>query len=390
MGLEILSDPTVRKLTKCFLFLSVAVPLLFAFLVGDPLAVFYLTPVMVDNWHYRNLVQDPHRGNDPNYWAKEMKLSFIAPSTTNLSPAEVTEEAKYPGFPILQKNYSNPASPEKVWELMLNSNLIKDVDLAKMAKGHIDHLSLNCKRDWNHTSCSLLEAMDLMENTDDNLYIGFQQPFTDEDMAKILGYKELSDFIHLPRYWGHSFFLHRLYHKALTAGVHCAPIDSVAFQVQGKKTWLLWEPYHFARNVPFLAFEGFFTKEQTDDDLMDKLGSAYVVETEPGDVLHFGSGWCHSVLSEEGDSVLFTLRYMPLWKNFFRLPYAFSLTKAARTMIRGKDPRARECTALYGPMCDYFTEGGAMECGRSNRFTQLVEHLKDRMADASLYANSAW
>jgi len=362
-------------------------PVFFSWMTNDWQAIFYLTPTFIDNWHFRTFVENTGKTNDLENPPPEMELSFLGPSLTDKTPAEIVETSVY-GYPTLLKGYSNPAPFERLMTLMKNATLIDDVDVASVSDSDLDHLSSNCKKEWSHKQMSLYEMIDIMENEDRSVYTGFQSPFENEEMNEMLGFNDMSEYVYIPRFYAYSFFFAKLAHAQMTAGIHCAPVESAAFQVMGKKTWLFWEPHHFAKNVPHMTFQGWFTKEQTDDELQAKLGRAFVMETEPGDYLYFGSGWCHAVLSEEGYGLLFTIRYFPDRFKFTKLPWSFLFQFFARRWFRGLMNRSRDCHEVYGTMCKYFTDGGNMDCGKSTSFYKTVDLLKARMADPSKYGKS--
>lgn len=354
----------------------------------DPILLSYFLPVGLEA-HYHDYLVDRTKKNDPNYWAEPLEMTFL--SASNRSTLTMKHEW---GHPVLIKN-AFEKRPEwgEIFSAFKDAAEVADdtLSVSKWPNDHLnhDHVSFNCKMDREHYLTNFSDFLHDLETTDVDMRTGFTSPIPESVLVDLYGFDVDKLF---PDYLYYSMFISRLTRTRITAGLHCAPFESVGMQLYGKKTWFFVDPKQMGSRIDHIIFGPITTFGLTDDELLEQMGDVVVAETEPGDVLYFGPNQCHIVLTEEGNSVMFNFRYKPnvpkffklvpfnLWGKFFwRLMQRGVLLQSLSAETGSKKGRPTKCTDIWGRQCmDQYDQ---LDCGPSNRVQQLVEFLAARMSN---------
>mmetsp|Transcript_92934 Transcript_92934/g.200971 ORF Transcript_92934/g.200971 Transcript_92934/m.200971 type:complete len:385 (+) Transcript_92934:44-1198(+) len=118
--------------------------------------------------------------------------------------------------------------------------------------------------------------------------------------------------------WFEHSFISNLDQDSITAPFHANGLtDSMAYQVMGKKTWVFLPPPTWVDLMQgTAAAAALFVKRSPP---AGSKPEAYVVTTEPGDVLFFPNCWGHSVYTYAGPNLLLNFRKV-VPSNFLRHP----------------------------------------------------------------------
>jgi len=201
-----------------------------------------------------------------------------------------------------------------------------------------------------------------------HLYAGFEaitDPVIIEDITG-LDLKVLGD------YRQNNLFTSNLPREIVTAPMHCAPIDSVAIQLLGTKTWFFVSPDDLAA-IPNIPMPTAFNLPMTDDELLSKVNKIIVVKQEPGDVLYFGPHWCHVVSTSPGPNLMFNMRYnaVPkIHKGPLSLAGKILLRMATRKMGGLPQDNKDEFPIIFGDLNRFFSN-----CGPSEFFNSMLKTL---------------
>ncbi|KAH8054292.1 hypothetical protein JL722_9026 [Aureococcus anophagefferens] len=170
-------------------------------------------------------------------------------------------------------------------------------------------------------------------------YAGFEAITDTEDVEKVLGIK--SDQMGGRDYKMNNLFTSNFQNDTASAGLHCAPIDSLSIQL-----------------------------------LLKKVKHVHVVKQEPGDAIYFGPNWCHSVWTDAGPNVMFNLRYQSpkLLKGGPKYLFFKALFRGIKHGFKfGKNPQDNRVIFgdIYEYLNHYFTE-----CGPSKSAEKLFATAK--------------
>jgi hypothetical protein len=106
----------------------------------------------------------------------------------------------------------------------------------------------------------------------------------------------------------------------LATPIHAAPTGhSFAFQMVGKKLWLLMSPEEMEKYSPICTPATLLTKGSEREFFASKPSTLIAVQEE-GDLLFFPVHWGHAVLTKEGPNVMLVLREKALLAGFLRQP----------------------------------------------------------------------
>lgn len=295
-----------------FLALFVAALALVFYLHPDYLIV--MIPMYYDGYmvqHLYNSTRDTRRnsGVDPKY---APLISHIHP--TKISAENFKDILAPTGYPVLVKKMV-PIDPDAIIGKVSVGNQGRPMRMLSFENYSEPHFSPSCsvtsvKRE--EVNFDVFAKAHLFQNVAKNhshLYAGFEA-ITDADTIKDitgLDWKVLGD------YKQNNMFTSNLPREIVTAPMHCAPIDSVAIQLLGTKTWFFVSPEDLS-GIPNIPMPTAFNLPMTDDELLSKVNKIIVVKQEPGDVLYFGPHWCHVVSTSPGPNLMFNMRYNAITK----------------------------------------------------------------------------
>jgi len=311
-----------------------------------------------------NLLFDLTATNDPNSWAPAPLLTYVEHTPIN----NITEIVDPNGLPILVRNYVDPPSEKFILDTLIEKNKGRPIRVLDWRNRTENHISPACGGvPKNKITMNFEEYAAKLESVR-NLYAGFEKLTDAEVVSKFLGF-QMEDIIP-GQYKQNNLFLSNFDRTLMSAGLHCAPIDSVAIQLVGKKTWLLASPDQLAE-VKAIPMPTFFPLSMTDDELFTKFSEFRVVEAGPGDALYFGPNWCHAVITHEGTNVMFNARFNARQKfldgnkwNLLRLIF--------RKWTRDFAGNPQDNVETQGPLYDTINNQFE-DCKTSNRLEEIVK-----------------
>jgi hypothetical protein len=178
-------------------------------------------------------------------------------------------------------------------------------------------------------------------------------------------------------------FLANLEQDKMIAPMHCAgESDSLIIQLAGAKTWYFTTPQQLG-TLPAIPCPVFLHLPMTDDELLERSGdTVYQITTMPGDVMVFGPGQCHAVITHAGPNVMFNIRYdapekLAAEADWYTDPLTWANVKLKydiRTATRQKSWNAKTGgrTAM-GPLYGSLGNGIYHDCGPSAKVRYMVE-----------------
>ena len=281
------------------------------------------------------------------------------------------------GYPTLLKG-AFVKDQDEVVAFLSEKNKGKQMRMLNFEKYTDPHFSISCVK-------GLDEVMtDFDQYARDNLftnysregspyYAGFEAITDTEDVEKVLGIK--SDQMGGRNYKMNNLFTSNFQNDTASAGLHCAPIDSLSIQLVGTKTWYFVGPDDL-KDIPSTPLPTFMPFPHTDDELLKKVKHVHVVKQEPGDAVYFGPNWCHSVWTDAGPNVMFNLRYQSpkLLKGGPKYPFFKALFRGIKHGFKfGKNPQDNRVIFgdIYEYLNHYFTE-----CGPSKSAEKLFATAK--------------
>jgi len=277
------------------------------------------------------------------------------------------------GYPRHVKNMLN-VDHDKIIDLLSEKNAGKKMRMLSFENWHTPHISTACNdfKIPKEVAFDEFAKNHLYKDVSDNhsdLYAGFEAITDANTLDDLLGI----DILSLGDYRQNNLFASNFKQEIMSAGMHCAPIDSLTFQLIGTKTWYFVSPENLAeiQNIPMPTA---FPLPLTDDELLQKIKSIYVVKQGPGDVVYFGPHWCHAVSTSKGPNVMFNLRYNN--PDLIKAgPLSLSLKVFIRLMTRtlGGLPQenTKEFPLIFSDLNSWFTD-----CGISTALVQIFEKIQ--------------
>lgn len=310
----------------------------------------------------------------------EVRMPFV----TRLIPQNITQDnvedlLNPSGFPLHVKNFVSP-DHDKLVTMLTESNKGKDMrmlDYSAAAGRTGNHFSPSCTHGGLNTQNVPFDEFStnhLFPEKASNhswLYAGFEAITDPTTIRDILGVEieELGD------YRQNNLFTSNFPEEILSAAMHCAPIDSLTFQLIGTKTWYLVSPEDLAalKSIPMPTA---FNLPMTDDELLSKIKNIHIVKQGPGDAFYFGPHWCHAVSTEAGPNIMFNMRYNAREKLKKYAPTSLLLKLMYRHFTRaiGKNPQdnaVNNYPLIFEDLNSWFSD-----CGPSEAFDKLFDYVK--------------
>lgn len=174
-------------------------------------------------------------------------------------------------------------------------------------------------------------------------------------------------------YKQNNLFTSNFPHEIFTASMHCAPIDSLALQLIGTKTWIFASPEELNK-IPAIPMPTSFFLPMTDDEVLSKMSTLHVVKQGPGDALYFGPHWCHAVSTAKGPNLMLNMRYFAK-KKIFAGPWELTAKILFRLYIsvRGTGLNPQDNHLLYPVIYDDLMHYFQNKCGFSHSFDTLYK-----------------
>lgn len=302
-------------------------------------------------------------------------VSRILPSVINKN--DLRELLSPDGTPIFVKGVLN-VSQDTILEVMNRGNRGKTMRMLSYANRSTPHFSPSCAtlrsrivQEYSHFAES-----HLFSNVSDNhspLYAGFEGITDPEILEEITGL----DINQLGDYRLNNLFLANFPEETMTATLHFEPIESVAIQLVGTKTWYLVSPDQLSE-LKAIPMPTSFNLPLTDDELLSKLKVIHYVKAEPGDILYFGPHWGHAVSTSEGPNVMFTVRYNAVNK-IKKGPVNISLKIFLRFLTRNIGGLPQDNTDIYPLLYDDLN-GYFGDCGPSGTWLKIYNAVKSARA----------
>jgi len=330
-----------------------------------------IAPVPVDDWLLQKIWPPMSNPNGADYWAADPMLSEVLP--TNITQLSDIFHPK--GYPVVVENYVDAPDFPSLAARLLKENRGKKIRVLNFGMKtalNESHMS-NCASGGPFAEEPvMMNFEDFIQNMEDmdDLYAGFETITDIEVVNDLLGGTDFRELV--PNYKQNNLFFANFRRTLLSAGFHCAPIDSLAIQITGKKTWFLASPEQLAAltNIPLPTF---FPIGLNDDDLLDQVKEFRIVTAGPGDALYFGPNWCHAVITHQGPNIMFNMRYDAKHKvKGGPLSLLAKIIFRSLTRTFGKNPQDNSET--QGPIYQRITKMFE-NCGRSNRLEELVSRF---------------
>ena len=354
-------SPTVRR--------SIFVALIAILIYRNIDFIIVLLPKYVDAYFLRSL------------YSREkvnMNTTFTPPLIATIPPMEanlgnITELFDPHGYPRHVKNMLN-IDHNKIIDLLSEKNSGKTMRMLSFENWNTPHISTSCNQFKVPKEIAFDEFAKnhLYQEASDNhsdLYAGFEAITDSATLDQLLGL----DIQSLGDYRQNNLFASNFKEEIMSAGMHCAPIDSLTFQLIGTKTWYFASPENLAeiKNIPMPTA---FPLPLTDDELLEKLKTIYIVKQEPGDVVYFGPHWCHAVSTSKGPNVMFNLRYNN--PDLIKAgPISLSIKVLIRLLTRtlGGLPQenTKEFPLIFSDLNSWFKD-----CGVSKAMVELFEKIQ--------------
>lgn len=303
----------------------------------------------------------------------------LEPLISHIHPTEMSAEnfknmLSFPGYPVLIKNMVPTNDPDAILRKVSVGTKGRLMRMLSFENYSDPHFSPSCsttsvKRE--EVNFDDFAGSHLFTNVSENhspLYAGFEaitDPNTINDITG-LDWQVLGD------YKQNNLFTANLPRTIVTAPMHGAPIDSVAIQLIGTKTWFFVSPEDLAE-IPNIPMPTAFNLPLTDDELLSRVKKILVVKAEPGDVLYFGPHWFHTVSTSAGPNLMFNFRYNAVPK-VMQGPWSFAAKILFRMSTRsvGSLPQDNKdkFPVIYMELNKFFTK-----CGPSTFFNNLLKSL---------------
>jgi hypothetical protein len=211
------------------------------------------------------------------------------------------------GYPVHIKNAIN-VDQGSLMEILSKGNAGKKMRMISFENWTEPHFSPSCAQ-MNIPQMIEFDSYakaHLFTNVSDqhtHLYAGFESITDPALLTDILGF----DVTSLYEYRQNNLFTSNFAKELLSAPMHCAPIDSLTFQLVGTKTWYFVSPDDLA-SLPSVPMPTCFNMPMTDDELLSRIKNIHIIKQGPGDAVYFGPHWCHAVSTEAGPNVMFNMR----------------------------------------------------------------------------------
>lgn len=278
------------------------------------------------------------------------------------------------GYPVHIKNVVD-VSQDNIIEILSTGNAGKNMRMISFENWTEPHFSPSCAQmsipkviKFDDYAKNHLFSRSAKNHT--HLYAGFEA-ITDPAVLKdILGF----DVTTLNEYRQNNLFTSNFASEILSAPMHCAPIDSLTFQLVGTKTWYFVSPDDLA-SLPNIPMPTCFNLPMTDDELLSKIKNIHIVKQGPGDAVYFGPHWCHAVSTEAGPNVMFNMRYnaiKKLKKGPLSLFAKLMIRKFTRSIGGLPQDNRENYPLIYEDLNSYFPN-----CGSSHAFNGLYEAVKN-------------
>ena len=106
--------------------------------------------------------------------------------------------------------------------------------------------------------------------------------------------------------WFTTSFVSNFPEDAISTGSHAALVDSLAYQLEGTKVWLL---HHMDESSSRYFYVGSWRMfPNCLETFLSGLKKPYVAVTNPGDILYFPGSYQHMVFTKEGPNVMTNIR----------------------------------------------------------------------------------
>ena len=180
----------------------------------------------------------PNRNVKNEGVAREPMISVVLPSE-NIDANNIAEAFDPSGYPVLVKNVLN-TNQDKILQILSEKNKGKNLRMLDLTKtADVPHFSPSCSPPKTVIDIPFDEYAEnhLFSNVAKNhsyKYAGFEA-ITDISVLKELTGIDMTTLG--PEYRQNNLFSSNFPHELLSASMHCAPIDSLTFQLIGTKTW---------------------------------------------------------------------------------------------------------------------------------------------------------
>lgn len=299
------------------------------------------------------------------------------PRVTTIIPSDISMEnlkdiISHNGYPVLVKNIMSP-DQDRIVQTMFDGNGGREMRMLDYSTWKDPHFSSSCA--FLQVSQSVpfdhFAKHHLFKNVSHNhssLYAGFESITDVETINQITGL----DIEKVGDYRLNNLFTSNFDREILTAPIHCAPIDSVTFQLVGTKTWFFVSPEELAtlQNIPMPTA---FTLPLTDDQLLSKLKNIYIIKQGPGDAMYFGPHWCHAVSTAPGPNLMLNMRYNAVPK-LKKGPLSLVMKLFIRNFLRPYGGRPQDnllaFPLIYQDLNSYYDN-----CGPSEAFNSIYNNV---------------
>lgn len=277
------------------------------------------------------------------------------------------------GFPIHVKNFVT-VDQEKFINILNRDNKGKTMRMLDYSNWTTPHISPSCAtfKIGKEVAFDEYSEKHLKKTSSKNhspLYAGFESITEPDTLNELFGFdiKELGD------YRQNNLFTSNFAHEILTASMHCAPIDSLTFQLLGTKTWFFVSPEDLAK-LQAIPMPTFFNLPKTDDELLSIINNIHIVKQGPGDAMSFGPNWCHAVSTSPGPNLMFNMRYNAVPK-LMKGPLSLFIKVIFRIYTRAIGNLPQDNTnrfpVIYSELNNFYND-----CGASEAFNKIWEQSK--------------
>lgn len=352
-----------------FLFLSVIVAALAYFCYRHLDLLIVCMPQYVDAYVVRALFPRNKKNAGTN------KIPFVSRvEATELENGDLKSILNTNGYPVHVKNLMD-LDQDTLVDIMSRGNKGRTMRMLDFRNRNVPHFSPSCAtwKDFKMVSFDDFAENHLRSDKASNhssFYAGFESITDPSTIQEITGL----DVTTLGDYRQNNLFASNFAEETLSAGLHCAPIDSFTLQLVGTKTWYFVSPENLAE-YPSIPMPTFFNLPMTDDELLSKIHVLHVVKQGPGDALYFGPNWCHAVATTPGPNLMMNMRYNagPKLKQG---PLSLFLKIMIRAMTRTIGGLPQDNTSNY-PLIYADLNGYYEDCGPSEAFNKVFDFVKN-------------
>jgi len=286
--------------------------------------------------------------------------------------------------PRLVKNFVN-VDQDKIVGYLHEKNKGREMGVLEFEvdDNWIDHFSPSCGRNVDKHALNMtfdeFAERALYESSakkHSGLYAGFETITDPQTVTDILGFDIHN--VTSGTYRSNNLFGSNFPKDIMSASLHCAPIDSVAVQLFGTKTWLFVSPKD-VNKIGNLPFPTILTFPLTDDELLSQVDNIYVAVQKPGDLLYFGPNWCHAVHTSGGPNFMFNIRYFNKEK-LLKCPKKQVFKALTRKLSRGSASKPSETSGLY-PILYNDLMNWMDNCGPSKAMDRLMSKVYAMIKD---------